>query len=330
VSELMKRGTFLLSIDTELAWGGIHNQQFHHRRSMFEITREIITRLLALHEKYEIHSTWAVVGHLFLDRCKPVDGVKHPELVRPDYSWFSGDWFQYDPCTSMTADPFWYGPDIVEEILKCRTPQEIGCHGFSHVITGDPGCSRECFDSELKACQEVATLWGINLKSFVYPRNSIGHVDVLAENGYTNFRGVVSSSWRQGLPWPMRKAVSGMDNVFPVPPLVAAPQESSGIWDLPGTCFYLHRDGWARNVPISLRVQKAKIGVKQAISSKSIFHLWFHPFNIASDPNGLLDGLESIFKEVAEFREQGLLDNPTMEGLAGELDVLTAERKAIA
>lgn len=326
----MTKGAFILSIDTEMAWGGVHSGQFRQRRPMFELTRDVIDRLLELQEKYEIRATWAVVGHLFLDKCEPNGGIKHPELVRPNYSWFEGDWFQHDPCSSTNDDPFWYGPDIVEKVMKCRTPQEIGSHGFSHMIIGDPGCSRECFDSELKASKEVAKAWGIDLKSFVFPRNSIGHLDVLAENGFTNYRGVTSPGWRSSLPSPARRVVRTLDNVFPIPPIVAPPVEREGIWDLPGTNFYLHRDGWAKNVPVALRVQKAIMGLKQAANSKSIHHLWFHPFNLASEPEGLLNGLESIFKEVARLREVGHLINPTMAEMADMLELATNEREAAA
>ncbi|HLF03846.1 MAG TPA: polysaccharide deacetylase, partial [Dehalococcoidia bacterium] len=132
-------GTFMLSIDTELAWGSVYNGSFRQRLGHYARTREAITRLLALSERYHISATWAVVGHLFLDQCRAVDGIKHPEIIRPEYSWFGGDWFDADPSSDLGTDPFWYGPDIVGQIQECRVPQEIGCHGFSHMIAGDLG-----------------------------------------------------------------------------------------------------------------------------------------------------------------------------------------------
>jgi len=98
---------------------------------------------------------------------------------------------------------------------------------------------------------------------------------------------------------------------------------------MPATCYYLHRDSWARKVPIALRVCKATLGIKRAVNEKSLFHLWFHPFNLASDPDGLLNGLESIFKEVARLRELGKLTNSTMGELAQHLDTVTGDRKGV-
>ena len=117
----LNSGVFLLSIDTELAWGGVHSGSFVRRRHMYEGTRDAISRLLEIAERYDIRATWAVVGHLLLDKCTPVNGRKHPELVRPSYSWFSGDWLKHDPCSDAAMEPFWYGPDIVESIMSCRS-----------------------------------------------------------------------------------------------------------------------------------------------------------------------------------------------------------------
>lgn len=321
----LNKGTFLLSIDTELAWGGIHDGSFRRRQQMFERTRRTIAGLIQIMERYEIRATWAIVGHLFLESCKPSNGVKHPEIVRPSYPWRSGDWFEDDPCGDVGTDQYWYGPDIVESILKCRVPQEIGSHGFSHVIVGDPGCSRECFDSELKACVEVARAWGITLRSFVYPRNSIGHLDVLAANGFTAYRGL-SSAWHQRLPGPARRVGRGADYLLPVPVVTAQPRRAGDLWDLPATCFYLHRDGWARGIPVALRVYRSVLGVRRAAREKSLYHLWFHPFNLASDPDGLLGGLEAIFKEVARLRELGVIENLAMMDMVEHLETTNIER----
>lgn len=83
---MLQRGAFLISIDTEMAWGSVHHRDVGRHYS-YQAEREFIDRLLALFDKYQIRATWAVVGHLFLDQCQAVDGRKHPEIVRPGYRW---------------------------------------------------------------------------------------------------------------------------------------------------------------------------------------------------------------------------------------------------
>jgi hypothetical protein len=314
-----ERGSFVLSIDTELAWGSVHSGSFQDRWEHYGKTRQVIARLLELQEQYEIQATWAVVGHLFLDSCQAIDGVKHPEITRPAYPWFQGDWFDADPCAGFRSDPNWYGPDIIKQIQDCRVPQEIGCHGFSHMIVGDAGCSRECFVSEIQACRAQAEKWGLTLKSFILPRNSVGHLDVLDENGFSAYRGG-TPAWFTRFPGRLQKVARLVDSVLPIAPPVVTPRPVTGnMWDLPASYFYPHRDGWARNVPVGIAVHKSRSGLARAVREKSIFHLWFHPFNLASDPDALLAGLEEIFKEAARLRGRGVLANPTMGGLARSL-----------
>jgi peptidoglycan/xylan/chitin deacetylase (PgdA/CDA1 family) len=311
----LEKGAFLLSIDTELAWGSVHNGSFQSRSGHYARTREAINRLLELQERYEIRATWAMVGHLFLDSCRRENGIKHPEITRPTYDWFEGDWFDVDPCSDAGADPFWYGPDIVKQVQACPVPQEIGCHGFSHMIVGDTGCSRECFNSELRACVEQAEKWGVTLKSFIFPRNSVGHLDVLAENGFSTYRGW-TPAWFTRFPGRFRQLARLVDSVVPVAPPAVSPQRSGLMWDLPASYFYPHRDGWAKYIPVGIAVRKSKLGLERAARQRSMFHLWFHPFNLASDPDGLLKGLEEIFIHVNRLREAGKMTNPTMGDLS--------------
>lgn len=311
-------GVFLLSIDAELAWGSVYNDDYERYKAQYEGCRGAINGLLQLLETYEISATWAMVGHLFLDSCTAVGGVKHPEVVRPHYDWFEGDWFAMDPATDIMRDPVWYGKDIVERILNCKTPQEIGCQTFSHIIVGDPGCSEECFDSEIKLCRRLAKEHGIDLKSFVFPRGSVGWLNVLAANSFLVYRGT-GHPWNWKLPSAAKKTVYVLDNFLLIPPPVVRPIEEGGIWNIRASYYYPHRTGWGRFLPISFRVVKAKRGLAKASLERAIFHMWFHPFNLTVDTNGLLKGLEHIFREVKALRMEGKLVNLTMGELAERL-----------
>jgi len=304
----LEKGIFILSLDMELAWGtrGEKKLMPYHAKE-----RQIVDELLALFEKYKIKATWAMVGHLFLDSCRPINGVKHPEIVRPNYSWLKGDWFSIDPASNIQKAGEWYGKDIVYKILNCKIPQEIGCHTFSHLIVGDKGCQPECFDSELKVCQNLAWQQGVGLKSFVFPKNMVGHLDVLKENKFLCFRGQ-NDAWYKNFPAKLRKAAHIFDNYLMLPTRATVPEKQEGIWNIAGSYFYVHKDGWAKFLPVSFRVAKSKAGIKKAVQQEKIFHLWFHPFNIASSPKELLAGLEKIFSYVNFWREKGSLENLTM------------------
>lgn len=316
---MLTRGAFLLTLDTELAWGGLYNGTHRKRVGLYVATRPVVARLLELLAEYDVHATWAAVGHLFLRGCR-VGAVKHPELVPPRYRWLEGGWLDPVPCSEAGLDPLWYAPDMLENILACRAEQEIGCHTFSHVIAGLPGCTRPCFESEIRACVEAARAWGLKLTSFVYPRNSVAYLDVLREYGFRAFRGSLEAPASMRLPGPLGRAARGLHWVTPRPPLTAAPGSREGLWCLPDTSFYLHREGSAGWLPVAGRVWRAAKGLEEAAREKRLFHLYLHPFNLASDPDALLGGLEKIFRLVASHREEGDLDNPTMGQLAVRLD----------
>ncbi len=314
LSPRQQPGTLVLSLDTELAWGAVHRGDYAGRENHFDRTRFVVRELLALLQRYQISATWAIVGHLFLDSCSPTNGVKHPELMRIDLGQSHCDRFERDPCSNLDKDPFWYGSDIVRQIDQCSVRQEIGCHNFSHMIVDDE-CSKEVFASELRACREAAVEWNTTLRSFVFPRNSIGHLDVLADGGFTAFRGT-TPNWASRLPRWLQRPGRFLDAFVPAGAPTALPVQEAGMWNIPASYNYLHRSGWARFVPIAVRIRKATVGLRQAARRGTVFHLWTHPFNIASDPDGLLRGLEAIFQEFARLRESGLIVNSTMGDLA--------------
>ena len=323
MASLQTRAAFLVSIDTEMAWGVVHRKEIAEHYS-YRQERELIRRLLNLCEKYEIRATWSVVGHLFLDRCEPLNGRKHPEIVRPAYSWLEGDWFDADPCSDIEIDPIWYGKDIVEGIRQCGVPQEIGSHGFSHIIAGDAECSAESFDSELRACRQWAESADIALKSFVFPRNSVGHLDVLAKNGFITYRGSVPAASLNSR-WSLNKLLRLLPLCWPSGS-TAHPQLEGELWNLPATYFYSPSTYRWRVVPFRVDVRRIMRQLSQATRQKALVHIWFHPHNLTLDPDRSIKGLETIFKQVHKLREKGMLDNPTMGELAQSLQQVGSGR----
>jgi peptidoglycan/xylan/chitin deacetylase (PgdA/CDA1 family) len=303
----LERAGFVISIDTEMSWGLVHRPSVPY---LYDAERAHLTRLLDLFDQYSIPATWAVVGHLFLGECSPVDGRKHPEIVRPDYDWFEGDWFDADPCTDVRTDPTWYGPDVVEEITCRRTEHEIGSHGFSHMIADDPGCTARVWASELDASRAAAAAVGIELRSFIHPRNRIGHVPVLAEHGFRAFRGKRPAAELSG-------TAAITDRVRPSAASAVHPLRVDGMWSLPATCMY---DVASRRRTWRLWVSQVERRLRHAVRHKGLFHLWFHPHNLRDAPEPAFAGLERLCAAAAEHRQRGELDTVTMGAVARDLD----------
>lgn len=309
-------GKFVISLDTELAWGTFDLPIRKRYEKHFSETRYVINEMLNMFSEHNISATWAIVGHLFLDECTDVNGVKHPEIVRPNFNWYQEDWFSLDPCSTIDEAPFWYGKDIVESIKNCRVHQEIGSHSFSHVIFGDRGCTYDVATTEIAAAKRLATEFGIELKSFVYPRNSEGYHRVLYEHGFICYRGK-TNFWYDKLPNKLSRLAHFADQFFAIPPPSITPCfHHEGLVNIPDSMFYMPTDGIRKVIPINSRVSKAIRGLDRAVRNKEIFHLWFHPFNVGSNSRKLLDGLERIITYAVSLREKGKLTVCTMEEIA--------------
>jgi hypothetical protein len=305
----LNRGVFTLSFDFELIWGTLDKSGPHGFAPACAVEREqVIDALLAMLEELEISATWCVLGHIMLRSCSPSDGIKHPEIARPHHSWHPDDWFIDDPCGDERSHPNFYGGSLVERIRACRVPQEIGCHSFSHPIFGDPGCGRETAHSELAMCTSIAASSGIELRSFAFPRNSVGYLDVLRDHGFTCFRGP-EPNWyeRPRTPAALKRASHLMDVVLARRPPVVLPYRVAELWDVPGSMIYLPAHGVRRFIPIRSRVRRAIKGLDGASQERKLFHLWLHPTNLAYRLPAMLSGLRAVLAHASELRDRGAL-----------------------
>ena len=320
----LDRGALVISIDFELIWGTLDLFGPERFRRSCELEREvIIDRLLDLFADLDVSATWCVLGHLFLDGCEPINGQKHPEVIRPTHAWHKKDWFQHDPCGDEESAPMFLGRSLVEKIRACPTSQEIGCHSFSHVIFGDSGCSRATAESEVRECVRLARDLGVRLRSFAFPRNSVGHLDVLRDHGFSCYRGP-EPNWYEKAAWP--RALKRLAHLWDVitaarPPVVMPERTGAGLWNIPGSMIYFPKHGIRRHIPISFRVRRAKKGIDAAVGQKRIFHLWFHPTNLADSTDEMIDGLRSILEYAASLRERDELDILTMGSLAEAVQI---------
>jgi len=314
-----RKGVFTLSLDFELLWGTVDLHGPERFRRACEIEREVvIDRLLALLDEHRIPATWCILGHLFLSECSRSRGVAHPELVRPRHRWVRGDWLQHDPCSDETRAPLFYGRSLVEKIRACHTPQEIGSHSFSHAIFSDEGCSREVAASELSASADAARQMGLDLRSFAFPRNGVGHLDLLPQFGIRSYRGPAPRWYERREPPPSLHRLARLWAVVAAssPPVVTPGPAGAGLTNVPASMIYLPMHGLRRHVGVSRRVLRAKKGLAAAVRSGRVFHLWFHPTNLADEPEAMFRGLREILATVQGLVREGRLDVATMIDLA--------------
>ena len=277
------KSVLLISADFELAWAWQYARGVESPLTLAlekaRLERRNLPEIVKVCEKFDIPVTWATVGHLFLESCQRENTIAHKELPRPPhfenpYSRFSGnDWFAHDPCTDVNTDPEWYCPDLIRMILDSSVNHEIGCHTFSHINCADDSCPPEVLRAELQACRQIAQQWQIPLASFVHPGYSIGNLDILAKEGFTNFR----TNDRNVLGYPRKHA--------------------NGLWEFEQTAEFVYRKGWS----IDYHIYRYKEIINRAIKSNTVCVIWFHP---SFDPKVVDEILPEVFRYIDQRRHE--------------------------
>lgn len=294
----MERGHFVISLDTELAWGRLTEENLADFIPLFKKTREVIEQLVGLFEKYNHPVTWAIVGRLIESPCTRVDG--------------------YCNChDDETVLDLLNAPEILDIIVKSSIDHEVACHSFEHIIFGDENCTEADADRDLSCARQVLQSHGIESTSFVFPRNKIGHLHLLEQHGFKAYRGE-DITWFMNMPNLLQRFFRQLDLILAIRPEVSMPYAASdNLLDIPGhMMFRIRHKGPGRHLPPSLLAKRAIKGLQEAASSKKVFHLWFHPFNFGYKTSEHLRALEQVLKHAAGLRERNLLTISTMQGIA--------------
>ena len=316
---LETKGTLILSLDVELAWGTFDKRGYDKYRHHFRTYRTNFRKLLDLLNHYHIPATFAFVGHLLLSECKRHGNTTHPDVPQPQYRWYPFDWHHLDPGTNIDRDPWWYGTDLLEMVRNTPVAHEIASHTFTHAIIGDADCSREVAFSQWNKCKELHERHGLKFESAIFPRNKIGHLDVLKELGLIAYRGPALNWYRPRRPMP-RQLAKLIDSYLAVPPPVYRYDQITPAVpiNIPASMFLPSFDGFRRYLPTHSRVLQATRGIRNAISQGGLFHLWFHPFNLGSNPR-YFKVLNEICALTMRCRERHQLRVLTMSQFAQRL-----------
>ena len=155
-------------------------------------------------------------------------------------------------------------------------------------------------------------------KSFVFPRNAVGHLGALAQAGVRTFRG-------PDVGWPSRfhrfgtmvgRAANLADKFLPVAPQSVRAERRDGLVDISGSMLLIGRNGLRRFVLPVLTRAKLAAGLRRAQASGGVFHLWFHPSNFYFRRGEQLATLAWFLERAAGEAGKGRLDIRTMGSYA--------------
>lgn len=282
-------GVFCVSVDVEMAWGVWDTITAATEHMIEEADRPVLRRLIDLFDRYDVPATWAVVGRLIGEPSKAPGRV----------------------------GPAWHAPEIMEWLRAAATRHDIGSHSFEHIYFGEISAQRT--EDDLGAACETHRKLGLNFDSFVFPRNQVNHLPILACSGIKVYRSVdagMVGAIGKGVPR-LRPVANLIDKMLPLaPPTVSPKADSSGMTELESSMLLMGRNGARRIIRPQIILMKHKLGLHKAARSGSVFHLWFHPSNFYYSTEQQFDVLDRTLREAARLRAEGQLEIRTMANLA--------------
>ena len=279
-------GTLVVSLEAELAWGF---PRVEPPPAGLEDARAGWRAAIDAFDRYDVPATWAVVAHLMEADC---DGRHADHPIGP--GWFARERGEWSDRPDLTRSP-----ELVDSIRESPVDHDIGCHTYAHVELGAPGTTRAMAAAELERSRALLDEWGIEGRSFVYPRNNVGHVDLLSDYGFAVYRGRRPVE-RRSLPAKLRTVAVGDGR----PPLVEPTVDDGGLVNLPASLFLYSFEGVALRAAKPLVgdpvVELVERGLDAAAERDGVLHLWLHPNNLVDD--AAVERIEAVLQAVDERR----------------------------
>jgi hypothetical protein len=287
-------GSFLISFDCEGNWGITDRQdriesRFITRKGLLQAYLE----LLKLLDIYDMAATFAFVMAFVLRDNERADW--RPLLA--DVSCNGRNWMKNFRRAEALGDmDGWFCPEALDMVLAAGR-HEVGCHGFRHVPFTGSGVTEEVLRTELSCAREAASARGINLQTFVFPRNEVAQPALLAEYGYRGFRNAHPRLSRFGRIGNLLRECDVRER--------AQEEEAgvSGLISIPGGCFINWQKGARRLVPRSVSRARWRSIIADAAQSDRVAAAFLHPHNLIDGPNTLLL-FEDILRLAAEYRDR--------------------------
>lgn len=279
---------------------GAHHDRHFTERALADAYRRI-TRLFA---RYEVPATFAFVLAFTLTESERATLADRLVDVPID----GRNWLRHYRRAQVEGRlDGWHCPDALEMVREDRR-HEIACHGFSHAPLAEGSIARADAVREIESCRIAAAIKRIDPRTFVYPRNQIGHLADLAAAGFDGYR-----TRPPGHGSGIGRRLQSLAAEFDLSTRSQLPERSEGgMVPIPSGYFLNWQRGLRRVVPRRVSHMRWKAILADAARSGNVAHIWLHPHNIIDGP-GTIERLEDVVAEAARLRDAGRLQIVTQD-----------------
>ncbi len=323
----MRKGKLVISLDFEIYWGVHDAVSLKKYRDNLLGVRKAIPALLQLFAQYHINATFATVGLLFFgDKEELLNNLpqKKPQYSLPELSPYHAQIALAG--NNEEEDPLRFGLSLIRAIQRAN--QEIGCHTFSHYYCLEKGQTPEDFKADLESAKNIATQKGIELKSFIFPRNQYNetYLKICKEEGFTSYRGnensVLFSSKTQGNETRFRRPFRLADAYINLSGHNCYSDEEmkkDELINIPSSRFlrpYSKRLSFLDN----LKLKRITSGMDYAAKNGLTYHLWWHPHNFGANLKENLSFLNKILLHFRTLNSKYNFESMSMQQLTNEIN----------
>ncbi|MCM3630994.1 polysaccharide deacetylase family protein [Paenibacillus glycanilyticus] len=288
---------------------------------------EVIPKLLKLFEEQRIHATWAVVGLMFCEHANEMMGsIPQQKPTYENQNLSPYPYIEDQIFAGGQQEAFHFAPGIIKTIQKTKN-QSISTHTFSHYYCLEEGQTVEQFSADIAAAIRIAEKKGFNIQSIVFPRNQFNekYLGVLQEQGIASYRGNPDH-------WIYRKGYSKNDSI-----LLRVFRLMDTYFNLSGhNCYSVKEsaDNMPANIPAShflrpysgklrflerLRLKRILSSMTHAAKHGLVYHLWWHPYNLARNPEENWIFMKKIIDHFQELNKQYGMESMSMEDLTAQV-----------
>ena len=322
-----KQGSLVISLDFELMWGIIDVlTKDGYGKTHVKQVPEVIMRMIAIFDKYNVHATFATVGMVMYPNAK--DLLADLPQVHPSYNNSVMSPYEYDYIQKIKSDEecLFFQPEVVKEICKHKG-MEMGTHTYCHYYCWAEGQTTEQFDADIRKAVEVAKRNGIEIKSIVFPRNQVSdeHLKICAKNGIACYRGNALKFFNE--PRNRWEGIKNricrlLDAYFNVGGMTSIPYEKlerkEGMLNICASRMlrpYNHKLSFLEG----LRFRRIRKEMIYAAKNGEVYHLWWHPHNFGANMEENLSFLDSILNTYLECKLKYGMMSYTMAELSEKM-----------